>query len=137
MIRQQRGQIMYDYTASVLDGYIECALWSETDNDGQPLDSETDTRQPYTRDSIDDASYGRMRADVVCFVTNVTLRCPDVLNGIDPGQVGHDFWLTRNGHGAGFWDRGLAERGDWLTQQCRTFGEAHLTETDDGTLYYA
>jgi hypothetical protein len=20
-------------------------------------------------------------------------------------QVGHDLWLTRNGHGAGFWDR--------------------------------
>ena len=20
-------------------------------------------------------------------------------------QAGHDFWLTRNGHGAGFWDR--------------------------------
>ena len=22
--------------------------------------------------------------------------------------AGHDFWLTRNGHGAGFWD------GDWI-----------------------
>lgn len=21
-----------------------------------------------------------------------------------PAQAGHDFWLTRNGHGAGFWD---------------------------------
>jgi hypothetical protein len=23
----------------------------------------------------------------------------------DPDQLGHDLWLTRNGHGAGFWDR--------------------------------
>jgi hypothetical protein len=22
-----------------------------------------------------------------------------------PEQLGHDLWLTRNGHGAGFWDR--------------------------------
>lgn len=24
---------------------------------------------------------------------------------IDWAQAGHDLWLTRNGHGAGFWDR--------------------------------
>jgi len=23
----------------------------------------------------------------------------------DPEQLGHDLWLTRNGHGVGFWDR--------------------------------
>jgi|TARA_R110000744_G_scaffold366338_1_gene475354 hypothetical protein len=26
---------------------------------------------------------------------------------IECERIGHDFWLTRNGHGAGFWD------GDW------------------------
>ena len=38
--------------------------------------------------------------------------------------AGHDFWLTRNGHGAGFWD------GDWqepaaaaLTAAAHAFGE--------------
>jgi len=25
----------------------------------------------------------------------------------DVGQLGHDLWLTRNGHGTGFWDRSL------------------------------
>lgn len=25
--------------------------------------------------------------------------------GADPEQAGHDFWLTRNEHGTGFWDR--------------------------------
>ena len=25
--------------------------------------------------------------------------------GYDEEQAGHDYWLTRNGHGAGFWDR--------------------------------
>lgn len=30
-------------------------------------------------------------------------------------HVGHDFWLTSQGHGAGFWDRDLDEVGDTLT----------------------
>lgn len=34
----------------------------------------------------------------------------------DEAHAGHDFWLTRNGHGAGFWD------GDWP--------EPHASELD-------
>lgn len=46
---------------------------------------------------------------------------------LDPGQVGHDFCLTRNGHGAGFWDRGLGERGERLSDAARVYGEVSLT----------
>ncbi len=41
-------------------------------------------------------------------------------------QAGHDFALTRNHHGAGFWDRGLGEAGDLLTEAAETFGESNL-----------
>lgn len=51
-------------------------------------------------------------------------------------RAGHDFWLTRNGHGCGFWD------GDWsepaaskLTQASKTFGEFSLYVGDDGRIY--
>ena len=33
-------------------------------------------------------------------------------------SAGHDYWLTRNGHGAGYWDRDLGEVGDKLTKAC-------------------
>jgi hypothetical protein len=33
-------------------------------------------------------------------------------------SAGHDYWLTRNGHGVGFWDRGLGEVGDKLSEAC-------------------
>lgn len=33
-------------------------------------------------------------------------------------QAGSDFWLTRNGHGTGFWDRGLGTVGEALTDLC-------------------
>jgi len=49
---------------------------------------------------------------------------------------GHDFWLTRNGNGAGFWD------GDWrkevsdrLTKAAQVFGTFDLYLGDDGKIY--
>jgi hypothetical protein len=44
------------------------------------------------------------------------------LEGIDAGEAGHDFALTRNGHGAGFWDRGLGDAGDRLTNASKPYG---------------
>lgn len=50
------------------------------------------------------------------------------------GQAGHDFWLTRNGHGAGFWDRGLGGLGDQLTEACRPYGEVSLWVAEDDAI---
>lgn len=42
-------------------------------------------------------------------------------------QHGHDFALTRNGHGAGFWDRGYPDAiGQALTEAAQAYGEATL-----------
>ena len=38
-------------------------------------------------------------------------------------QAGHDFWLTRTGHGAGFGDRDLGEVGDRLAEHARSAGD--------------
>lgn len=54
----------------------------------------------------------------------------------DSEQNGIDFWLTRNGHGAGFWDRGYDETVfRALVSSCKTFGESNLYTGDDGKLY--
>jgi hypothetical protein len=47
---------------------------------------------------------------------------------------GHDFWLTRNGHGAGFWDRGLGALGDRLTDASKPYGEVNLWVDADGSV---
>lgn len=49
-------------------------------------------------------------------------------------DCGHDYALTRNGHGTGFWDRGLGELGDRLTAACRPWGDAGLV-WDGGKIY--
>jgi hypothetical protein len=53
--------------------------------------------------------------------------------------AGHDFWLTRNGHGAGYWSRdyedGAEAVGERLAACARRFGESDLYVGDDGQLY--
>lgn len=57
------------------------------------------------------------------------------LSDYDAKQAGIDFWLSRNGHGAGFFDRKL----DGLQSACgfRTkFPEFDLYIGDDGQVYH-
>jgi hypothetical protein len=43
--------------------------------------------------------------------------------------------LTRNGHGSGFWDRGLGKVGEQLTAACGPYGSSDLYVGDDGKVY--
>lgn len=110
--------------------YIECALWSSTDNSneqgGEPLDKN------YNADDLAPATLARIMADCEKFqVENATAI------GTDAERAGHDFWLTRNGHGAGFWDGDWPDSGDELTAISKNFGECNLYVGDDGKLYLA
>lgn len=115
---------------AVIDAYIECALWSSTDEDGEPLDS------VYGPADIEDDSVAAMAADVHDFLGLIEREGLDV-SALSAVTLGHDFWLTRNRHGAGFWDRGLGELGDKLTALAHPYGESYLYVTDDGTIAVA
>jgi len=109
--------------------YIECALWSSTDESneagGEPLDS------VYTADDIASETLAEMIDDCSQFRD----LAGDKLDTLDDEQSGHDFWLTRNGHGAGFWGRGLGELGEALSKDAKTFGTYDLYVGDDGQIY--
>jgi hypothetical protein len=50
------------------------------------------------------------------------------LEGEDMARAGHDFYLTRNRHGAGFWDGDYEkEKGERLTAASHPYGETHET----------
>lgn len=58
----------------------------------------------------------------------------------DKVQAGRDFWFTRNGHGVGFWDRGLpGTLGNDLGNMCgwrsKNFPELDAHLGDDGKVY--
>ena len=56
--------------------------------------------------------------------------------GYTLASVGHDFWLTRNGHGAGFWSRNMGTLGEQLTDAAKSFGETDFLLADNGALYF-
>lgn len=58
-----------------------------------------------------------------------------LLEGCDLETVGHDFMLTRNGHGAGFWD-GDYEHGDELTKACKPYGETSMYVDAKGEIHF-
>jgi hypothetical protein len=57
------------------------------------------------------------------------------VSNYDEPYAGHDFWMTRNLHGVGFWDRGLGSVGNKLTRIAQTFKECHVYKGDDGKVY--
>lgn len=111
--------------------YLECALWSSNDNSddsgGNPLDDNyglDDLSLETLQSAIDDCrSFQESEADDLAEA------------GLDDEQAGHDFWLTRNGHGAGFWDRGLGAVGDRLSKASKPYGSVDLYVGDDGKVY--
>lgn len=120
--------------------YIEAALFSTTDESredgGDPLDDN------YSVDDIDTHTLIAMAHECAAFEAQMAPVLADAecsresAEYTDTERAGHDFWLTRNGHGCGFWD------GDWsephataLTAVSESFGEVNLYVGDDGRIY--
>jgi len=109
----------------VVAGYIEAALWSSHDDEDNALDA--------VDAELSEAAKAELRQDCADFLDS----CDDAdldLSPIGSGQIGHDFWLTRNHHGAGFWDRGLGELGDRLTTLAHAAGGRDLYVSDAGAI---
>lgn len=53
----------------------------------------------------------------------------------DMDQAGRDYWFTRNGHGVGFWDRGLGDIGEALSEAAR-YSSRYIYRGDDGAIHY-
>jgi hypothetical protein len=120
-------------------GYIEAMLWSTSDESNEA--GGECLNKKFTADDIDHASMDRIYADCRSFLhTAGPFLNVDKYKG--PGlttleaMAGHDFWLTRVGHGSGFWD------GDWegeddgrfdgpLTKAAKAFGNIDPYVGDD------
>jgi len=109
--------------------YINCALWSSIEDDGIPLDDN------YSIDDLAEETLQSMIKDCKCFQDD-----NEKLFEGQEIQAGHDFWLTRNGHGAGFWSRGnnyysKDVDGETLTQKSYKYGMVDLYIAIDGKIY--
>lgn len=102
-----------------LDLYIETALWSSSTYEGTPLDSVA------TIDDLDKDFLEQCQKDLDLFYEQALHLFTE--EELETGHIEHDFWLTRCGHGAGFWD-GDYEKGDELSEIARQFGGVDLVE---------
>ncbi len=116
----------------VITGYVTALLWSSAhcavDDCAPGLSGDECTHQldAHTTFGVGDLTaedLATVRAEVSAFVDAVGKDFEDYLaqrrydpsDGSAAEHFGHDFALTRNHHGAGFWDRGLGDLGDRLT----------------------
>jgi len=110
-------------------GYIDCALWASLDDNDEPLDNY------YGVDDLAEETLQSIIEDCKNFQDD-----NGKLFEENESAAGHDFWLTRNGHGAGFWDRGHDyypndADGKILTQKSHEYGSVELYVGDDGKIY--
>lgn len=118
--------------------YILAALWT-FDEDAPSGDYETSGRFEILFPQIDRATLLKMAEDCAKFQKQNA----ETLAAFQPrdSQNGHDFWLTRNHHGSGFWDQDqtsedkFKQLADLLTKASHAFGEFCLYYGDDGKIY--
>lgn len=119
-------------------GYVECVMWADgpRDDNGDEIEN---ARGPEGRE------LDKLAEEAGAFFARNFARLMEARELYGMARAGHDFWLTRNGHGAGYWDRAElcddreenpeALR-DALTEAAKEFSDgAYLYQGDDGATY--
>ena len=111
-------------------GYVEALFFTNT---GTPDDGDLEHA---TFADLAPETLAAIVADCAAFqqANAESLACD---GGLPLQRAGNDFWYTRCGHGAGFWD------GDWpephatrLTKASELFGNLDVYCGDDGLIYF-
>jgi hypothetical protein len=138
---------------SFVSSYIRTLLWSETDEFGESLDV-------FDASDISPGSLVEIIGDCESFAALASQVFGD---RVYCAEFAHNFCLTRNGHGAGFWDGdfdhldsepdvlaklesdefafwtrggiGYSKSGRALSAMAKSFGTQGLSISNDGRLY--
>lgn len=121
-----KSRILTDF----VDGYIDCALWCGVIAEVEEGDTGHSIDEHYV-DQLSAEALETLEADAVDFFN----AHQDILEPYDKSRAGQDFWLTRNGHGAGFWDGGYSSpEYQTLTMDAKAYGscDLYLVQDSDG-----
>lgn len=144
--------------------YLETALWSSSvmlpaaegelidycmdvdeDHPLHGINEQDDLDEHFSIEDIDEESLRNAEAVVNAFFDSLVIQdlYRRALEFADDDQIAHDFWLTRNNHGSGFWDGGYGDRsnpanclGNELTTLCDSYREVYLFIDNDGKLHF-
>lgn len=113
--------------------YLEAMFWAEMikygPNEGEPFD------QHYEEDALTPKARTEIEKDCAAFYEEKKELWE---RGASDEQAGHDFYLTRNGHGAGFWDRPELygkESAELLSKASEVYGTQGLDHDENGNVY--
>jgi len=132
----------------VTRAYLECALWAENDEStpsgGEPLDRNY-TVKDFAAESVTQALsecaafVERMAEARAVWGDKAEEEGVELDEGnFDSSDVGHDFWLSRNGYGAGFFDspeKYGEELAEIYQDLARAAGERHAIVGGGGKIY--
>lgn len=125
-------------------GYAHGMLWANTQSirNGEPAEEDvhpewwqspvrgwqlkafTDAAQESIETDCRDFFAANLR-DLRAYARHETVALHGPIDELDAYEcAGHDFAFTRNGHGAGFWDRGMGDLGERLTDAAKAYGES-------------
>lgn len=118
-----------DYRTRFTNGYCEALLWADTtvwvDESGEndyPAESYwwQSPGASWAVEAFDADDRARITEDCDAFVESEWLLLLAYERA--PEYAGHDFLLSRNHHGTGFWDRGAGVLGDLLHKASEPYG---------------
>lgn len=154
-----------DIMLEVLKGYIEAALWTEEErlkedydemnpyNDDNEIDDDEDDEiekiiklkhnlnsksfETFTTEDIDPDSRIQAYLDIKKFIKDAGQEAiTEALEENDEFRLGMDIWLTRNGHGSGFFDHNYEFEKE-LETAAHNLKSVDLYIGDNGLLYFS
>lgn len=113
---------------------VDCALWAETDIDGEQEGSRLDER--FSGSDLSPGAAAFLAWGAVRFLEKAEAAGLGLIVYDNPENAGHDLWLSTQGHGAGFWDGDWGDVGDKLDALAKeALREIDLYPGDDGKVY--
>src|SRR5215204_5390197 len=133
------GAAIFDSLDEFAQGYVEAMFFASTGSDdlghASVAQLAPETVEKIIRDCERFQRRYKLLLSVAYRISEKTFRGPVPYT---TKRAGHDFWFTRNGHGTGFWDRGLGDVGDGLAAACgdsTPFSSEDPYMGGDGRLY--
>ena len=113
-------QQLETFAIEMLPHYLECAQWADAPEEGVSFEFSEEAEHLAFIDCLYFVrnSFPWFRRD-----------------SLTPEQVGHNLWLSRNGHGTGFWDRGFLH-GDFLHARAKRMETCDLYLSGDDDVIY-
>lgn len=129
----RESTLKYEAASDFVRGYIEAMLFTDTGGDSEIQDADLSqlALETWRKIVLECRAFKRTNRELL---DKAIEHGGDEREPYNETRAGHDYWYTSQGHGTGYWDRGLGEIGEALAKAARHH-EKNLYRGDDGLIY--